>query len=111
MTTPLDRMADFDLTPEQREVRRVVREFAEKEILPHVERYEGEERYPLELIAKLPAMGLMGPMIPRRIRWLIFRHRHLRGHLRRNCSRRLGRRVRDFGEQFTVRGIDPPLWD
>ena len=64
MTTPLDRMADFDLTPEQREVRRVVREFAEKEILPHVERYEGEERYPLELIAKLPAMGLMGPMIP-----------------------------------------------
>jgi alkylation response protein AidB-like acyl-CoA dehydrogenase len=64
MTTPLDRMADFDLTLEQREVRRVVREFAEKEILPHVERYEGEERYPLELIAKLPAMGLMGPMIP-----------------------------------------------
>jgi alkylation response protein AidB-like acyl-CoA dehydrogenase len=64
MTTPLDRMADFDLTPEQREVRRVVREFAEKEILPHVERYEGEARYPLELIAKLPAMGLMGPMIP-----------------------------------------------
>ncbi len=63
-TTPLDRMADFDLTPEQREVRRVVREFAEKEILPHVERYEGEARYPLELIAKLPAMGLMGPMIP-----------------------------------------------
>ena len=62
--TPLDRMADFDLTPEQREVRRVVREFAEKEILPHVERYEGEARYPLELIAKLPAMGLMGPMIP-----------------------------------------------
>jgi alkylation response protein AidB-like acyl-CoA dehydrogenase len=57
-------MADFDLTLEQREVRRVVREFAEKEILPHVERYEGEERYPLELIAKLPAMGLMGPMIP-----------------------------------------------
>ena len=62
--TPLDRMADFDLTPEQREVRRVVREFAEREILPHVERYEGEARYPLELIAKLPAMGLMGPMIP-----------------------------------------------
>jgi alkylation response protein AidB-like acyl-CoA dehydrogenase len=28
-------MADFDLTDEQREVRRAVREFAEKEILPH----------------------------------------------------------------------------
>jgi alkylation response protein AidB-like acyl-CoA dehydrogenase len=57
-------MADFDLTDEQREVRRSVREFAEKEILPHVERYERESRYPLELIAKLPGMGLLGPMIP-----------------------------------------------
>ncbi len=64
MQTPLDRMADFDLTEEQREVRRVVRAFAEKEILPHVERYERESRYPLELIAKLPELGLMGPMIP-----------------------------------------------
>jgi alkylation response protein AidB-like acyl-CoA dehydrogenase len=60
----LERMMDFDLSPEQRLVRRTVREFAEKEILPHVERFEAEERYPLELIAKLPAMGLMGPMIP-----------------------------------------------
>ena len=64
MQTPLDRMADFDLSDEQREVRRAVREFAEKEILPHVERYEREARYPLELIAKLPALGLMGPLIP-----------------------------------------------
>jgi len=64
MQTPLDRMANFDLTEEQREVRRTVREFAEKEILPHVERYERESRYPLELIAKLPELGLLGPMIP-----------------------------------------------
>jgi alkylation response protein AidB-like acyl-CoA dehydrogenase len=64
MQTPLDRMADFDLTDEQREVRRAVREFAEKELLPHVERHEREARYPLELIAKLPPLGLMGPLIP-----------------------------------------------
>jgi glutaryl-CoA dehydrogenase (non-decarboxylating) len=64
MPTPLDRMADFDLTDEQRQVRAVVRDFAEKEILPHVEQYEREARYPLELIAKLPPLGLMGPMIP-----------------------------------------------
>jgi len=64
MSEALDRMADFDLSDEQREVRRTVREFAESEILPHVERYESEERYPLELIAKLPEMGLLGPMIP-----------------------------------------------
>ena len=64
MSNSLERMADFDLTAEQREVRYAVREFAEKEILPHVEKFEEEERYPLELIAKLPAMGLLGPMIP-----------------------------------------------
>jgi alkylation response protein AidB-like acyl-CoA dehydrogenase len=60
------RTADFDLTPEQRLVRAAVREFAEKEILPHVERHEREERYPLELVAKLVPLGYMAPMIPER---------------------------------------------
>jgi alkylation response protein AidB-like acyl-CoA dehydrogenase len=64
MSSPLDRMADFDLSPEQRQVRQMVREFAEAEILPFVEQYEREERYPLELIRKLAPLGLMGPMIP-----------------------------------------------
>ncbi len=64
MQTPLDRMADFDLLPEQRQVRETVRNFAEKEILPFVEEYEREARYPVELIAKLPPLGFMGPMIP-----------------------------------------------
>ena len=50
MSNPLERIADFDLTEEQRLVRATVREFAEKELLPHVERYEREERYPLEQI-------------------------------------------------------------
>jgi len=57
-------MADFDLTPEQRLVRQAVREFAEREIAPHVEQYEREERYPLELIAKLVPLGFIAPMIP-----------------------------------------------
>ncbi len=64
MSSPLDRMADFDLNDDQRRVRAFVREFAESEILPYVEEYEQKEEYPLELIAKLPPLGLMGPMIP-----------------------------------------------
>jgi hypothetical protein len=60
----LSRMADFDLTPEQREVRRAVRAFAEAEVLPEVERLERERRYPLELIARMAELGLMGAMIP-----------------------------------------------
>jgi glutaryl-CoA dehydrogenase (non-decarboxylating) len=59
-----ERMADFDLNPQQRMVRRAVREFAEREIAPHVEQYEREERYPLELIAKLVPLGFIAPMIP-----------------------------------------------
>ena len=46
MSDALDRMADFDLSDDQREVRRTVRAFAEKEILPYVEEHEREERYP-----------------------------------------------------------------
>jgi alkylation response protein AidB-like acyl-CoA dehydrogenase len=59
-----ERMADFDLDSQQRLVRQTVREFAEREIAPHVERYESEERYPLELIQKLVPLGLIAPMIP-----------------------------------------------
>jgi alkylation response protein AidB-like acyl-CoA dehydrogenase len=59
-----ERMADFDLSPQQRMVRQAVREFAEREIAPHVEQYEREERYPLELIAKLVPLGFIAPMIP-----------------------------------------------
>jgi len=62
--TPLDLMADFDLTPEQREVRKTVRAFAEREVLPEVERLEREHRYPLELVGRLAELGLMGSLIP-----------------------------------------------
>jgi alkylation response protein AidB-like acyl-CoA dehydrogenase len=61
---PQQQMADFDLTLEQRAVRAAVREFAEKEILPHVERHEREARYPLELIRKLVPLGYIAPLVP-----------------------------------------------
>jgi alkylation response protein AidB-like acyl-CoA dehydrogenase len=64
MQTPLDRMMDFDLTPEQRQVRAAVRGFAEKEIQPFVEQHEREGRYPIELIQKLVPLGYIAPMIP-----------------------------------------------
>lgn len=66
MSDALGRMADFDLTPEQRLVRRAVREFAENEILPHVEEHERAARYPLELIRKLVPLGYFAPLIPER---------------------------------------------
>ena len=66
MSNPQERIADFDLSEEQQLVRAAVREFAEKEILPHVEAYEREERYPTDLIQKLVPLGYIAPMIPER---------------------------------------------
>jgi len=61
---PLRRMADFDLTDTQRQVRAAVREFAEREILPTVEAHEREGRYPREVIAQLAPLGYLAPLIP-----------------------------------------------
>ena len=63
-TGPLRRMADFDLTETQRQVRAAVREFAEREILPSVEQHEREGRYPREVIARLAPLGYLAPLIP-----------------------------------------------
>lgn len=62
--SPLRRMADFDLTDTQRQVREAVREFAEREILPTVEQHEREGRYPRELIGRLAPLGYLAPLIP-----------------------------------------------
>src|SRR5215831_3282458 len=51
---------DFRLTEEQRLLRRTVREFAETEIRPHVREWDEAQHFPIELVPKLAALGLMG---------------------------------------------------
>lgn len=55
---------DFDLTDEQLQTREMVRKFAQKEIAPHVLDYNREGRFPLEIVAKMKDMGLIGGVIP-----------------------------------------------
>ncbi|TMN22026.1 acyl-CoA dehydrogenase [Lentibacillus cibarius] len=55
---------NLQLTDEQEMMRRMVRDFAEKEVKPEVERMEREERFPTELIKKMGELGLMGIPIP-----------------------------------------------
>jgi alkylation response protein AidB-like acyl-CoA dehydrogenase len=55
---------DFDLTPEQREIRALAREFAEAEIEPHAAAWDREHRFPVEVFAKLAELGLMGVCVP-----------------------------------------------
>jgi alkylation response protein AidB-like acyl-CoA dehydrogenase len=54
----------FDYTPEQIQLRKTVREFAEAEILPHVLEWDEEQIFPLEAIKKAGKMGLLGAIFP-----------------------------------------------
>jgi acyl-CoA dehydrogenase len=54
----------FALTPEQRELRQLVREFAEKEIRPKAAEYDEHQTHPADLVAKAHELGLMNVHIP-----------------------------------------------
>src|SRR6266404_2724610 len=55
---------DFRPSEEQDLLRRSVREFAETEIRPHVREWDQEQHFPIELIPKLAALGLLGIQFP-----------------------------------------------
>ena len=55
---------DFRLTDEQEMLRRTVREFAEAEIRPHVMEWDEAQRFPMDLLPKLAALGLTGIQFP-----------------------------------------------
>src|SRR5213595_2543105 len=55
---------DFRPTDEQRLLRQSVREFARSEIKPHVMEWDEQQAFPLDLIPKLAALGLMGIQFP-----------------------------------------------
>src|SRR5262245_33546104 len=55
---------DFRLTEDQTLLRRSVREFAETEMRPHVREWDETQHFPIELVPKLGALGLMGIQVP-----------------------------------------------
>jgi alkylation response protein AidB-like acyl-CoA dehydrogenase len=55
---------DFEYTPEQLQLRKSVREFAEAEIAPHVMEWDEGQIFPLETIRKLGKLGYMGAIFP-----------------------------------------------
>jgi short-chain 2-methylacyl-CoA dehydrogenase len=54
----------FDLTEEQQQIRRLVRDFADGEVRPVAEELDREKRFPYEIVAKLGELGLMGMPFP-----------------------------------------------
>src|SRR5919106_1520817 len=55
---------NFDLTDEQRDVRRLVREFAQQEVAPVAEELDRTKSFPYEIVRKLGELGLMGIPYP-----------------------------------------------
>ena len=56
---------DFDYTPEQKQLRREVREFAAAEIAPHVSEWDENQTFPAEVVRKLGQLGYMARFFPK----------------------------------------------
>jgi alkylation response protein AidB-like acyl-CoA dehydrogenase len=55
---------EFDLTDEQQQVKRSVREFAEAEIKPRVMEWDEAQHFPREMFFKMGELGLSGVIFP-----------------------------------------------
>ena len=54
----------FALTDEQEAIRRMVREFAESEIAPHVKEWDEAQTFPRDAMRQLGDLGMLGVLVP-----------------------------------------------
>lgn len=54
----------FHLTDEQQQMQHLARDFAQREVAPHAERWDEESYFPRELVRPLGDLGLMGILTP-----------------------------------------------
>jgi len=55
---------DFQLSDEQQQLKKSVREFAEREIAPHVMKWDEACEFPLCVVKELGKLGLLGVVFP-----------------------------------------------
>ena len=55
---------DFRLTDEQIQIRQMVKDFAESEIKPHVMEWDEAQTFPVDIVKKLGALGMLGAIFP-----------------------------------------------
>jgi butyryl-CoA dehydrogenase len=56
--------AQFDLTDEQRQIAALTAEIAQREVAPHIARWDREHVFPREVFTKLNDAGIMGIVVP-----------------------------------------------
>src|ERR1044072_3641757 len=55
---------DFALTEEQKQIKQMVREFAESEIQPHLMQWAEAQHFPTDVFRKAGELGMLGVTIP-----------------------------------------------
>ena len=55
---------DFALTEEQKQIKQMVREFAESEIKPHLMQWDEAQHFPTDVFRKAGELGMLGVTIP-----------------------------------------------
>src|SRR5256885_7337748 len=55
---------DFELSPEQREIQALARDFGAEKIEPNAAEWDRDHRFPRELFGELAELGLMGVCVP-----------------------------------------------
>jgi alkylation response protein AidB-like acyl-CoA dehydrogenase len=55
---------EFSFSEELLEIKRIAREFAEKEIRPHVMEWDEKQIFPIEVLKKLGQLGFLGVLVP-----------------------------------------------
>jgi glutaryl-CoA dehydrogenase (non-decarboxylating) len=55
---------DFEFTEEQKLLRKTVRQFVDKEIMPYVSKWDANQHFETNIIKRLAELGLMGVCIP-----------------------------------------------
>ncbi len=51
---------EFELTDEQQQIRQMVRDFCQKEVVPHAAAWDAQARFPRETLRKLGSLGVLG---------------------------------------------------
>ena len=55
---------NFDLNENQRMIQQMVRDFAEKEIRPNINKWDDEEFFPVDVMKQMGELGLLGIFVP-----------------------------------------------
>ncbi len=55
---------NFELNENQKMIAQMVRDFAEKEIKPHLNQWDAEEHFPVDVMKKMGELGLLGIYVP-----------------------------------------------